>query len=199
MTETLLNLIDTAGYLGIFLLMVLENVIPPVPSEVVMGLGGIAVAQGRMSIVPLMIAGTIGSLLGNVFWYEIGYRLGHARFRPFIDRYGRWLTVEWRDVEKLQRFFVKHGQWVVFIFRFMPIGRTVVSIPAGLARMPRGRFLLWSTAGITIWNAVLVGAGYWLGTRFHDLDRYLGPAATALLVLAVLAYAWRVATWRAGR
>ncbi len=197
MTEFFLNLLNTGGYLGIFLLMVLENVIPPVPSEVVMGLGGIAVAHGQMQVVPLMIAGTVGSLLGNVFWYEIGHRLGHERFRPFIDRYGRWLTVEWRDVEALQRFFVKHGQWVVFFFRFMPIGRTVVSIPAGLARMPRGRFLLWSTAGITIWNAVLVGAGYWLGMRFHDLDKYVGPAATALLVLAVVAYVWRVLRWRA--
>ena len=84
----------------------------------------------------------------------------------------------------------------MFIFRFMPIGRTVVSIPAGLARMPRGRFLLWSTAGITVWNAVLVGAGYWLGSRFHDLDRYLGPAAMVLLVLAGMAYLWRVVRWR---
>lgn len=197
MTEFFLNLLNSGGYLGIFLLMVLENVIPPVPSEVVMGLGGIAVAHGQMHVVPLMIAGTVGSLLGNVFWYEIGHRLGHERFRPFIDRYGRWLTVEWRDVEALQRFFVKHGQWVVFFFRFMPIGRTVVSIPAGLARMPRGRFLLWSTAGITIWNAVLVGAGYWLGIRFHDLDKYVGPAATVLLVIAVMAYVWRVVRWRA--
>lgn len=196
MTELLMHLLDTGGYLGIFLLMVLENIIPPVPSEVIMGLGGIAVAQGRMHIVPLMIAGTVGSMLGNAFWYEIGHRLGHERFRPFIDRYGRWLAVEWRDVESLQRFFVMHGQWVVFVFRFMPIGRTVVSIPAGLSRMTRTRFLLWSTAGITVWNAVLVGAGYWLGTRFHDLDHYLGPAATALLVLAVLAYVWRVVTWR---
>ncbi|OYY77870.1 MAG: alkaline phosphatase [Sphingomonas sp. 28-62-20] len=196
MTELLMHLLDTGGYLGIFLLMVLENIIPPVPSEVIMGLGGIAVAQGRMHIVPLMIAGTVGSVLGNAFWYEIGHRLGHERFRPFIDRYGRWLAVEWRDVESLQRFFAKHGQWVVFVFRFMPIGRTVVSIPAGLSRMTRTRFLLWSTAGITVWNAVLVGAGYWLGTRFQDLDRYLGPAATALLVLAVLAYAYRVVTWR---
>lgn len=195
MTQFFLNLLDSGGYLGIFLLMVLENVIPPVPSEVIMGLGGIAVSQGRMQIIPLMLAGTIGSLLGNVFWYEIGYRLGHERFRPVIDRYGRWITVEWRDVESLQRFFVKHGQWVVFLFRFMPIGRTVISIPAGLCRMPRWRFLAWSTAGITVWNAVLVGAGYWLGMRFHDLDRYLGPAATALLVVAALAYGWRVIRW----
>lgn len=199
MTEFFLHLLDSGGYLGIFLLMVLENTIPPVPSEVIMGLGGIAVADGRMQIAPLMIAGTLGSLLGNIFWFEIGHRLGHERFRPLIDRWGRWLLIEWRDVEALQRFFLRHGQWVVFVFRFMPIGRTVVSIPAGLSRMSRVRFLLWSGAGITVWNAVLVGAGYWLGTRFHALDRYLGPAATVLLVLAVLAYAYRVLTWRASR
>ncbi|OYY67532.1 MAG: hypothetical protein B7Y47_16180 [Sphingomonas sp. 28-63-12] len=148
MTEFFLHLLDSGGYLGIFLLMVLENIIPPVPSEVIMGLGGIAVADGRMQIAPLMIAGSLGSVLGNIFWFEIGHRLGHERFRPLIDRWGRWLLIEWRDVEALQRFFLRHGQWVVFVFRFMPIGRTVVSIPAGLSRMSRVRFLLWSGAGI---------------------------------------------------
>ncbi|WP_374148031.1 DedA family protein [Sphingomonas sp. 28-63-12] len=101
-----------------------------------------------MQIAPLMIAGSLGSVLGNIFWFEIGHRLGHERFRPLIDRWGRWLLIEWRDVEALQRFFLRHGQWVVFVFRFMPIGRTVVSIPAGLSRMSRVRFLLWSGAGI---------------------------------------------------
>ncbi len=199
MTEFFLHLLDSAGYLGIFLLMVLENIVPPVPSEVIMGLGGIAVAQGRMHILPLMIAGTVGSVLGNAFWYEIGHRLGHHRFRPLIDRWGRWVTIEWSDVEWLQGFFTRHGQWVVFVFRFMPVGRTVVSIPAGLSRMPRWRFLIWTLAGTTVWNAVLVGAGFWFGARYQELDHYVGPAATAIMVLAAVAYAWRFFTWRPSR
>lgn len=196
MTDFFLHVLASGGYLGVFLLMVLENVVPPVPSEVIMGLGGIAIAQGRMHVVPLMIAGTLGSVIGNAFWYEIGHRLGHERFRPLIDRWGRWLTIEWRDVESLQRFFARHGQWVVFVFRFMPVGRTVISIPAGLSRMPRWRFLLWTIAGTTVWNAVLVGAGYWLGERYHAVEDYVGPAATAILVLAAIAYVWRFFTWR---
>ncbi len=199
MTDFFLHLLDSGGYFGVFLLMVLENVVPPVPSEVVMGLGGIAIAQGRMHIVPLMLAGTAGSVIGNVFWYEIGHRLGHDRFRSPVDRWGRWLTIEWSDVEWLERFFARHGQWVVFVFRFMPVGRTVISIPAGLSRMPRWRFLVWTTAGTTVWNAVLVGAGYWLGARYHALEAYIGPVATVILVLAAIAYVWRVLTWRPSR
>lgn len=199
MTDFILNFTERAGYIGIFLLMVLENIVPPVPSEVIMGLGGVAVAQGRMQIVPLMIAGTVGSVLGNLFWYEIGVRLGYARFRPLVDRWGRWLTIEWRNVERLQRFFVARGQWVVFVFRFMPVGRTVISIPAGLAQMSRWRFIIWTTAGTAVWNAVLIAAGYWLGARFDRLGAVLGPVTTAIVVLAAIGYVWRVIVWRPSR
>lgn len=196
MTDFIIDLIAWGGYLGIFVLMVIENVFPPVPSEVIMGLGGIAVARGRMEIVPLMIAGTAGTVIGNVFWYEISHRLGYERFQPLIDRWSRVLTMEWQDVEQWRHFFVRHGHWVVFVFRFMPFGRTVISIPAGLTRMPRGKFIVWTAVGAAIWNAVLVGAGYWLGTNFGALDRYLGPATIICIVAMVLGYGWRVATWR---
>ncbi|KAK0339599.1 hypothetical protein LTR94_033874, partial [Friedmanniomyces endolithicus] len=100
MTTFILDAIARGGYIGIFLLMALENVIPPIPSEVIMGLGGIAVARGEMEMLPLLLWGTAGTTAGNVFWYEIGRRLGYARFRPFVERHGRWLTLEWDDVER---------------------------------------------------------------------------------------------------
>jgi membrane protein DedA with SNARE-associated domain len=195
-TQFILDWIAWGGYLGIFLLMALENVVPPIPSEVIMGFGGIAVAHGRMAMLPLLLWGTAGTTAGNVFWYVIGRRMGYARFRPFVERHGRWLTMEWEDVERLHLFFVKRGGWVVFVFRFLPTFRTMISLPAGMTGMPWWKFLAWTFAGSIIWNGVLAAAGYWLGTRFDTLDRYVGPAGIALTALAAAAYLYRVVTWK---
>jgi membrane protein DedA with SNARE-associated domain len=196
MTDFILNLIAAGGYLGIFLLMALENVVPPIPSEVIMGLGGMAVARGDMALVPLVLIATAGTTAGNCFWYVIGRRVGYQRLRPFVDRHGRWLTMEWRDVERLHRFFVKHGGWVIFVFRFMPTFRTLISLPAGMMRMPVPYFLAWTFAGSLIWNTVLAYAGIWFGSRFEMLQHYVGPVVVGTTVLMILAYLWRVFTWR---
>ena len=196
MTEFILDLIARGGYFGIFLLMALENVIPPIPSEVIMGLGGMAVARGDMAMVPLVAVGTAGTTVGNYFWYWIGRHVGYRRFRPFVERHGRWLTMEWEDVEALERFFHKRGQWVIFVFRFLPTFRTIISLPAGMARMALWRFFLFTFVGSAIWNTMLACAGLWLGARFEELQRYVGPVAVATTVAIVLVYGWRVATWK---
>jgi membrane protein DedA with SNARE-associated domain len=184
------------GYLGVFLLMVLENVIPPVPSEVIMGVGGIAAAQGKMNFALLVAVGTLGCAIGNLFWWEIGRRYGYERLKPMVDRWGRWLTMEWEDVERLRRFFDRWGGVTVFVFRFMPLGRTVISIPAGLLHMPFWRFLAYTTAGSLVWNTILVGVGFWLGTTFETIDHWIAPGVTAIVVIALVAYVWRVLTWK---
>lgn len=196
MTDLIIDLIAWGGYFGIFLLMAIENIVPPIPSEVIMGLGGIAVARGQMAMVPLILAGTIGTVAGNIFWYELGRRVGYQRFRPLVTRHGRWAAVEWTDVERLHAFFQRHGQWIIFVFRFMPAFRTIVSLPAGMTHMPRWKFLLWTAGGAAIWNVVLAGAGYYLGTNFRELERYVGPASVALMAVIVLLYGWRVLTWK---
>ena len=196
MTDLIVTLIAWGGYVGIFLLMALENIFPPIPSEVIMGLGGIAVAQGRMEMVPLLLWGTAGSVAGNYIWYAIGRHFGYLGLRPTVERYSRWLTVEWQDVERLHDFFARHGQWVVFVFRFMPTFRTIVSLPAGMACMPRWRFLLWTAAGAAVWDSILAGAGYYLGTNFRELDRFVGPAAIAIMAVIAVVYLWRVITWK---
>ncbi len=196
MTTFILDAIARGGYLGIFLLMALENVIPPIPSEVIMGLGGMAVARGDMAMVPLLLWGTAGTTAGNYFWYAIGRRFGYQGLKPFVDRWGRWLTVEWEDVEKLHRFFRKHGGKTVFIFRFMPTFRTMISLPAGMACMPRWRFFLATFTGSIVWNAVLAYAGLWLGSNFQQLDHYVGPVAIAMSAAIVIGYIYRVITWK---
>lgn len=194
MTEFIIDWIAWGGYIGIFLLMALENVVPPVPSEVIMGLGGIAVARGDMAMIPLILWGTAGTTVGNMFWYEIGRRMGVVRFKPFVDRHQRWLTMDWEDVERLNRFFHRHGHWVVFVFRFLPSFRTLISLPAGMAKMPLWKFLLFTFVGSAIWNTVLAGAGLFLGRRFEELDRYVGPVAIGLTVLIIAGYLYRVIT-----
>ena len=196
MTELIINLIAWGGYLGIFLLMAAENVFPPIPSEVIMGLGGIAVAREQMAFVPLILWGTAGTVAGNYFWYEIGRRCGYRRLKPFVDRHGRWLTMDWHEVEKLKSYFDRWGGPTVLIFRFMPVGRTVISIPAGLMHMPFWRFVGYTAVGSIIWNVILVGVGFWLGATVEDIEHWVAPVIITIVVAIVAIYLWRVFTWK---
>lgn len=196
MNEFIIRVIEEGGYLGIALLMVIENVFPPIPSELIMGLGGVAVARGTMQFWPLLIAGTVGSTLGNYFWFLAGDKWGYRRLQPLIDRWGRWLTVEWEDIERATAFFRRHGQWVVFFLRFSPFLRTMISLPAGLAHMSHIRFLAYTFAGAAIWNVLLIWGGRWLGRYFEQSQEWLDWLVIGGIAIGLAAYAWRVATWK---
>jgi len=195
MNDWIIRLIEQGGYWGIFLLMIVENVFPPIPSEVIMGVGGIAVARGSMTFWPLLLVGTIGSTLGNYVWFLVGDRFGYARLRPLVARWGRWLTMEWSDVEQASGFFRRHGQWVVFALRFSPFLRTMISLPAGLSHMRHGRFLVFTFAGAMVWNTLLIHGGRLLA-RFSGVQEVLGEVILALTLAAVGWYAWRVIRWK---
>jgi membrane protein DedA with SNARE-associated domain len=196
MDSWIIDLIAWGGYWGIAVLMALENVFPPIPSEVIMGLGGIAVARGTMEFTPLLIAGTIGSTIGNYVWFLAGDRLGYRRLAPFVARWGRWLTMEWHDVERATAFFRSHGQWIVFALRFSPFLRTMISLPAGLSHMKHWKFLLFTFAGAAIWNALLIVGGHWLADYLEESKGLMGWIIGLVLAAAVLAYIWRVTTWK---
>lgn len=196
MGEWIIETIARSGYWGIGLLMALENIFPPVPSELIMGVGGLAVARGTMEFWPLLAAGTLGSTLGNYVWFLIGDRWGYARLKPFVRRWGRWLTLEWRDIEKAQRFFQSHGQWIVFALRFSPLLRTMISLPAGLSHMKHWKFLVFTFAGAAVWNALLIKGGHFLASYSEVVNRWAGPVVLGFAVLAVGAYIWRVITWK---
>ena len=196
MGEFIVDTIARGGYLGIFALMVLENVFPPVPSEVIMGIGGILVARGEMQFWPLLLIGTLGTTAGNYFWYWLGDRFGYRRLEPFVQRWGRWLTLEWEDVERAILFFHKYGDWVIFLLRFSPFLRTIISLPAGLAHMRIGRFLFFTFTGSLIWNAALITGGQWLSRWLERSQDVLGWGIIALTALAIIAYLWRVLTWK---
>ena len=184
------------GYWGVFFLMLLENVVPPVPSEAIMSIGGIAVAKGQMDFTLLVLVGTLGTVLGNLFWWEIGRRLGYQRLKPVIDRWGRWLTMDWDTIERMKAYFDRWGGPTVFVFRFMPLGRTLISIPAGLMHMPFWRFVGYTAAGSTVWNIFLVGVGYGLGKGIEDIEHWVAPIVTVIVASIVLLYLWRVFTWK---
>lgn len=196
MTEMILNLVQSWGYIGIFILMFLENVFPPIPSEVIMGLGGVMVAKGRFDYWTLVAVAVAGTTLGNWVWYAVGRWVGYERLRPLVDRYGRWLTLDWDEVEKLHDWFIRYGSGIVFVCRFLPIARTMVSLPAGMVRMNQLKFLLWTAAGSTIWIAALAGAGSWFGKQFAEVDRFIGPLALLAIGSLVLLYIYRVVTWK---
>lgn len=199
MTEWILHLIEQGGYWGIGFLMFIENVFPPIPSEVIMGLGGIAVARGSMAFWPLLVVGTVGSTLGNYAWFLVGDKFGYQRLQPFVDRWGRWLTLEWQDVERASRFFRSHGQWIVFALRFSPFLRTMISLPAGLSHMRHGKFLVFTFAGAAVWNTILIHGGLWLSSYFAEAQGWLNAIVIGSVVLALGAYVWRVVTWKPRR
>ena len=195
MDHFIVDLIARGGYFGIFLLMALENIVPPVPSEVIMGIGGLLVKRGDMDFWPLLLIGTLGTTAGNYAWYWVGDRWGYERLNPFIERWGRWLTVDWEHIEQAQSFFMRHGHWVVFFLRFSPFLRTMISLPAGLAHMKLGKFLAFTFAGSLIWNALLIKGGEWLGHYLEDSQHILVWIILGLIGIGVIGYIWRVLTW----
>ena len=196
MNGWIVHLIQSGGYWGIAFLMVLENVFPPIPSELIMGVGGMAMAQGRMSFTPLLIAGTAGSTLGNYILFLIADRLGFERLKPLVVRWERWITLDWEDISKASHFMRAHGQWVVFFMRFMPMFRTTISLPAGLAHMRHWQFLAYTAVGAAIWNSLLIMGGVWLGSTFAQADQWITWATIAACVIGGIWYVWRVVRWR---
>ena len=196
MNEWIIRLIEQGGYLGIFALMVIENVFPPIPSEVIMGLGGVAVARGTMSFWPLLVVGTLGSTLGNYVWFLAGDKWGYRRLQPFVDRWGRWLTLEWHDIERATAFFQRHGQWIVFALRFSPFLRTIISLPAGLTHMSHWRFLAFTFAGAAVWNAALIKGGEFHAKTLGNAMIVMDAIVIGGLALALAGYVYRFLTWK---
>lgn len=195
MHEFIVQAIAAGGYLGIFVLMALENIFPPMPSEVIMGIGGMLVERGEMDFWPLLLIGTLGTTAGNYPWFWLGRKGGGDRLRRFIDRWGRWLTLDWEHVAAAIAFFSRHGPWVVFLMRFSPFMRTLISLPAGLARMNVWTFLAFTFAGSLAWNGALIWAGGALQRWLAESQHVLGWIITGAVALAIAAYFWRLMTW----
>jgi membrane protein DedA with SNARE-associated domain len=200
MIDWITDLMNTLGYAGIALLMFLENIFPPIPSEIVMPLAGFTSAQGGMSLVGVILAGSLGSLAGAVPWYYAGRIYGAERMRDFAKRYGRWITVSPEDIDHATDWFNRHGRSAVLIGRLVPGVRTLISVPAGISGMGLFQFLLYSTIGTVAWTSLLAICGYILRDRWSAVESYISPISTVLIVVLVLWFASRyVRQWRGRR
>ncbi len=188
MVEWITNTMNSLGYWGIGLLMFLENLFPPIPSELIMPLAGFTVARGDMEFAPVIVAGVVGTVLGALPWYYAGKILGEQRLKKLADRYGRWLTISSKDITKAKSWFDKQGGKAVFICRLVPGVRTLISLPAGISRMPLVPFLLYSTLGTRLWVGLLTYAGYLLGDNYELVDEYLGPVSKIVLASLIFAF-----------
>jgi membrane protein DedA with SNARE-associated domain len=186
MFEWITSTVRALGYSGVALLALLENVFPPIPSELVLPLAGFVAAQGELNIWMVMVAGTAGSLAGAVLWYEVGRRLGEQRLRAWVRRSGKWLTLSVSDIDRAQAWFKRHGGAAVFVGRLVPGVRTLISLPAGFAGMPRVPFLFYSVTGTAIWTALLAYGGVILRSNFELIGDYIGIASNLVIGLLVL-------------
>ncbi len=196
MFDWITGLLEGGGAWAIFALMLLENIFPPIPSELIMPLAGFNAARGGTPLWLAIVAGGIGSTLGAWFWYIIGVAYGPARMRRVVVRYGRWLTLTPNELTSAENWFARHGGAAVFFGRFLPTIRTLISVPAGLAQMPVGRFLLFTAIGSFMWTGGLAIAGYVLENGYESVSHLIDPLSTAIVLGFVALYVWRVVRWR---
>ncbi|MBT2648417.1 DedA family protein [Bacillus sp. ISL-34] len=173
------------GYLGIFLLIALENIFPPIPSEVILTFGGFMTTTANMTIIGVVIAATIGSVAGAVVLYGIGLLLDVKVIEKFVERWGYILRLTVSDVHKANSWFDKYGAWTVFFCRLVPLIRSLISIPAGMSHMSFWLFLLYTTSGTLIWNIILVNIGAAVGSSWEDIVGYMDIYSN--IVYAILA------------
>lgn len=189
MNEWVIAIITQLGYGGIAALMFLENLFPPIPSELIMPMAGFAIAEGKMQVLPVIVAGTLGTLLGAVPWYYAGWVLGAERLCTWADRYGRWLTISRQEINHSLDWFDHYGRRAVLLCRLVPGIRTLISLPAGVYRMPWGWFLVYSALGIVVWTSFLTWLGYLFGANYAQVEVYIGPVAKIVLLVIGVGFA----------
>lgn len=196
MTDWIIQTISNWGYVGIFMVMLAESIFPPIPSELIIPFAGFAAANGELNFFGVLAAATVGAVVGMLPWYYAGRLFGLERVRRLADRYGRFMTLNADEIDVAVHWFTRFGPIIVLFGRLMPLIRTLISIPAGLARMPLPVFLLASTTGALIWNLILTTAGYVLHEHYEVVETILDPLSYIVLGLVVLIYLVRFVLWK---
>ncbi len=186
--EVAVRVIDAAGYFGVLVMMIGESMLTPIPSEAVMPFAGFLIADGEMTWAGVIIASTVGSIIGSGISYYIGRYLG----KPFITRFGKYFLLNEEHLEWSERFFARYGQGAIFISRFVPVVRHFISIPAGAARMPFGKFLLFTAVGAAGWNTILTYVGFKLGEHWDTVKEYTHWLDIIVVVVLLLVGAYFV-------
>jgi membrane protein DedA with SNARE-associated domain len=197
MAQWIKSIIEGFSYPGIVFLMFLENVFPPIPSELIVPLAGFVSTQGRLSLAGLIVAATLGSVLGAIALYYVGRLMGGERLRRWCDAHGYWIGLSRADLDKSDAWFEKRGAWTVLFGRVVPGVRSLISIPAGVSSMDLRVFLIFTTIGSAVWTTALAFAGRALGRNYENVEHIIGPISTAIVVGIVVL--WLVRGFRQRR
>lgn len=190
LANTLIALVWKFGYVWLFVACFFENLFPPIPSELIMPFGGILAAKGQMTIIGAILATSLWSTIGSLPYYWLGLYLHKDKMLDLTDRYGKYFFTTREDMEQVYKTFVKYGYGIVFFARFIPLGRGFISLPAGSAKMPFWRFLIYSYAGTAIWSTVLVLIWYMFGENQQAITDFLSGYEHIVLPLAALVVVW---------
>jgi membrane protein DedA with SNARE-associated domain len=191
MAQWIEEFIRNGGYWALAAITFVENIFTPIPSEVIMPLGGYLVAQGRFTFWGVVAAGTVGSYVGALVLFYLGKQLKRRRLETWADKHGSWLLVTKSDVSSAFEWFDRHGGAAVFFCRLVPGLRSIISVPAGASNMALGTFSLYTIVGSALWTALLTGAGMWLGQRYQDTGqflRWINYAVIALIVISIISW-----------
>ncbi len=198
MVEFITGTIEQLGYVGVGLLMLVETLIPPIPSELIMPLVGLAAARGELNHAGATGAAIAGATAGASFWYHLARLFGPDRLRTLADRHGRLLGLSGQAIDRPAAWFARHGGWTIFVARILPGMRVYISIPAGLTGMTLPRFLAFTAAGFSVWYGLLGAAGYALGLNIALVGEALTRAAPWLWATLAAIVAWRLMRGRRG-
>jgi membrane protein DedA with SNARE-associated domain len=188
LTDWATRIVEQLGYLGVAMLVAIENVFPPIPSEVVLGLAGYTASRGDASVVGMVIAATIGSVVGAWVLYGLSAAVGPVRLRAIIIRYGSWIGFGETDLDRAEAWFDRRSRSAVLVCRCVPLVRSLISIPAGFRRMPLSTFTIFTLIGSLVWNTVLIAAGYFLAEQWEQVLDYTEPFQTLVVVLIALLF-----------
>ena len=191
MVEWITNVVQTLGYPGIALLMLIESAFPPIPSEVIMPFAGMVAARGQLSFWTVVAVGTVASVLGTLPLYYLGRRVGQERIEEWADRHGRLLTLCGEDIRRAGEWFERHPA-TVLVCRLIPGIRALISIPAGARRMNFGVFLLYTTVGTALWTLLLTYSGFVLGQNYQLVGRFIDPVTWVIFGVIAVTYVYRV-------
>ncbi|UOQ95774.1 DedA family protein [Halobacillus shinanisalinarum] len=187
MENWLLSIINEYGYIGIFALIALENIFPPIPSEVILTFSGFVTTSTHLSIFGVVISSTLGSITGAVGLYGVGLLLDVERMEKIVDKWGKVLRLTRKDIHKADSWFDKYGPWTVFLCRFVPLIRSLISIPAGMSNMNFTAFFVLTTLGTLIWNTVLIWIGASVGDSWHSILTYMDIYSSVVYIILAVA------------
>ena len=176
------------GYGAILFAMLLENLIPPIPSEIIMPLGGFYVSQGQLDFLPVVLAGLIGTVIGALPWYGIGRLVNEEKLEQWLGKNGRWIGINPQDLARSRKWFNRYGVSLVFWGRLVPGIRTLISVPAGVELMPITPFLVWTTAGSLIWTLFLTITGFYLGDNYASIENWISPFSSIFKTIFILIF-----------